>query len=59
MKNLINKRNIINILGLISFALGMAVEMEIIMQPDGVKWALFGVALIGYITNDTIKLGNK
>lgn len=56
MKKYITKRNIINVLGLVSAGLGIAIQMELLESPNLVKYALFAIALIGYVTNDTIKL---
>ncbi len=51
MKKFLTKRNLINLGGLVSFALGLAIETDIINAPSTVKYATFGIALIGYVIN--------
>lgn len=55
MKKYITKRNMINLLGLVAFALGLAMQEDIIVCQDHVKWATFTISLIGYVTNDTLR----
>lgn len=59
MKKYITKRNIVNLLGLIAFAIGTAIATGIISAPEYVMWGNYVITLIGYVTNDTLGGNNE